>query len=119
MLVFSSCNICKPIVGFRNDKSLKDYIVRAALPKMDNAGGSEPCGKDTYQVCDHITTNTFTTKPCEKVSKIQCGLLNYNSKKAFYLLRCKICDDKAMLKKLKQSFVFGEIIMKVNTYLFE
>ena len=34
-----------PIVGFRNGKSLKDYLVRAVLPKMDNVGGSEPCGK--------------------------------------------------------------------------
>ena len=30
------------IVGFRNSKSLKDYLARAALPKTDNAGGSEP-----------------------------------------------------------------------------
>ena len=30
-----------PIVGFRNGKSLKDYLVRAALQKIDNAGGSE------------------------------------------------------------------------------
>ena len=52
-----------PIVGFGNGKSLIDYLVRAALPKTDNAGGSEPCGKGTCQVCDHIITrNTFTTK---------------------------------------------------------
>ena len=52
-----------PIVGFRNNKSLKDFLVRAELPKMDNAGGSEPCGEGTCQVCDHIiTTNTSTTK---------------------------------------------------------
>ena len=61
-----------PIVGFRNGKSLKDYLVRAALPKMDNAGGSEPCGKGTCQVCDHvITNNSFTTKACGQVFKIQ------------------------------------------------
>ena len=42
------------IVGFINGKSLNDYLVRAALPKMDNAGGSEPCWKGIYQVCDHI-----------------------------------------------------------------
>ena len=54
-----------PIVGFRNGKSLKDYLVRAALPKIDNTGGSEPCGKDTCHVYGHIiTTNTFTTKAC-------------------------------------------------------
>ena len=66
-----------PIVGFRNGKSIKDYLVRAALPKMDNAGGSEPCGKDTCHACDHImTTNTFTTKACGVVSKIQDGPTN-------------------------------------------
>ena len=82
-----------PIVGFRNGKSLKDYLMRTALPKMDNAGGSEPCGKGTCQVCDHIiTTNTFTTKACGEVFKVQGGPLNCNSEKVLYLLRCKICD---------------------------
>ena len=46
-----------PIVGFRNGKSLKDYPVRTKLPKMDNAGGSEPRGKGTCQVCDHGNNN--------------------------------------------------------------
>ena len=49
-----------PVVRFRNGKTLKDYLVRTALPKMDNVVGSEPCGKGTCQVCDHIiTTKTF------------------------------------------------------------
>ena len=78
------------IVEFRNGKSLKDYLVRAALLKMDNSGGSEPCGNGTCQVCDHIvTTNTFTTKVCGEVFKIQIGPLNCNSGKVLYLLRCK------------------------------
>ena len=94
-----------PIVGFRNGKSLKDYLVRAALPKMDNAGGSEPCGKGTCQVCDHIiTTNTFTTKACGEVFKIQSGPLNCNSEKVLYLLRCKICDDTPYVGKAKTKF---------------
>ena len=71
-----------PIVGFRNGKTLKDCILRAALPKTDNVGGSEPCGKGTCQLCDHIiTTNTFTTKACGEVFKIQSGPLNCNSEK--------------------------------------
>ena len=94
-----------PIVGFRNGKSLKDYLVRAALLKMDNAGGSEPCGNGTCQVCDHIvTTNTFTTKACGEVFKIQSGLLNCNSEKVLYLLRCKICDDIPYVGKAKTKF---------------
>ena len=83
-----------PIVGFRNGKSIKDCLVSAALPKIYNAGGSEPCEKGTCQVCDHlITTNTFTTKAFEEVFKIQSGPLNCNSEKVLYFLRCKICDD--------------------------
>ena len=66
-----------PIVGFRNGKSLKDYLVRVVLPQTDNAGGSEPCGKGACQECDHIiTTNTSTTKACGEVFKIQSGPLN-------------------------------------------
>ena len=52
-----------PIVRFRNGKSLKNYLVREALTNMDNAGGSEPFGKGTCEVYDHIiTTNTYATK---------------------------------------------------------
>ena len=94
-----------PIVGFRNDKKHKDYLARAALPQMDNAGGSEPCGKGTCQVCDHITTtNTFTTKVCGEVFKIQSGPLKCNSEKNLYLMRCKICDDTPYVGKAKTKF---------------
>ena len=94
-----------PIVGLRNGKSLKDYQVRAVLPKTANAGGSEPCGKGTCQVCDHIiTTNTFTTKACGNVCKIQSGPLNCNSEKFLYLLRCKFCDDTPYVGKAKTKF---------------
>ena len=94
-----------PTVGSRNGKSLEDYLVRAALSKTDNAGGSEPCGKGTCQVCDHIiTTNTFTTKACGEVFKIQSGPLNCNSEKALYLLGCKICDDTPYVGKAKTKF---------------
>ena len=79
--------------------------MRAVLPKMDNAGGSEPCGKGTCHVCDHIiTTNTFATKPCEEVFKIQSGSLSCNSEKVLYLLRCKIFDDTPYVRKPKTKF---------------
>ena len=59
-------------MGFRNSTIPKDYLLRLVLPKMDNDGGSEPCGKGTSQLCDHIIiTNTFTTKACGEVFKIQ------------------------------------------------
>ena len=38
------------VVGFRNGKSLKDYLVRAALPKTNETGTCKPCGKKTCLV---------------------------------------------------------------------
>ena len=38
------------IVGLRNGKSLKEYLVRGALPKIDSARGSRPGGKGTCQL---------------------------------------------------------------------
>ena len=94
-----------PIVGFQNGKNVKDCLVRAALPKMDNAGGSESCGNGSCQVCDHITTtNTFMTKACGEVFKIQSGPLNCNLEKGLYLLRCKIYDDTPCAGKTKTKF---------------
>ena len=79
--------------------------MRAVLRKMDNAGGSEPCGKCTCQVCDHVFTNdTFPTKACGKVFKIKSWPLNCNSEKVIYRLRCKICDDTAYVGKAKTNF---------------
>ena len=34
-----------PIIGFVNGKSLKDFLVRATLPILNESGRCEPCGK--------------------------------------------------------------------------
>ena len=46
-----------PIVGFLNDKSFKEHLVREALPTIDNVGGFELCGKGTCQMCGYIIRN--------------------------------------------------------------
>ena len=69
---------------FGNGKSLKDYLVRAALLKMENAGGSQTCEEGTCQVCDHIiTANTFIVKACGVVFEIQRTPLNWKGKTKF------------------------------------
>ena len=40
-----------PIVGFCNGKSLKDHLLRASLPILNNTLGSETCLKINCQVC--------------------------------------------------------------------
>ena len=53
---------------------------------------------------NRITTNTFTTKACGEVFKIQIGPLNCNSEKVLYPLRCKIYDDTTYVGKAKIEF---------------
>ena len=71
-----------PVVGFGNGKSLEDYVVRATLPKTNETGRCEPCGKKTCLVCNSIRTIiTFTKEACGETFKIQSGPLNCNSEK--------------------------------------
>ena len=62
-----------------------------------------------------ITTNTFTTKACREVFKIQSGSLNCNSEKFFYFWDGKFVMILPMLERLKLIFVFDLIITKVIT----
>ena len=58
MITYSA--IVDPVIFY--GKSLKDYLVREALPKTNETGRSEPCGNKTCLVCNSIrTATTFTT----------------------------------------------------------
>ena len=94
-----------PVVGFRNGKSLKDYLVRAKLSKLEESGKCEPCGKKSCLVCDSISTSTtFTTEACQETFKIQKGPLNCDSEKVLYLLKCKVCGGVPYVGKAKTKF---------------
>ena len=94
-----------PVVGFRNGKSLKDHLVRAKLANAEISGRSESCGKGNCQVCDFIChTDTFSTKVCSETFKVQSGVLNCNSQKVVYLLKCRICGKAPYIVKAKTKF---------------
>ena len=62
------------VIGLQKDKSLKDFLVRATLPKLNRRRRCESCGKKTYLVCDSITTaTTFTEEASQETFKIQSG----------------------------------------------
>ena len=95
------------VVGFRNGKSLKDYLVRAKISKPGESGRSEPCGKKTCLVWDSIsTTTTFTTEACQETFKIQKSPLNYDSEKVLYLLKCKVCGEVPYVGKAKTKLCY-------------
>ena len=53
-----------PIIGFKNAKSLKDHLLRAALPQLDREWISKPCegANRLCEVCESLkNTTNFTT----------------------------------------------------------
>ena len=69
-------------VGFRNDKVLKDNLIRTKFPNIEKAGRFDSCGKRHCLVCDFIfSSDTFFTKACGETFKIQSGTLNSNAQK--------------------------------------
>ena len=86
---------------------------RATLPKANETGRCEPCGKKTCLVCNSIrTTTTFTTEACGEIFKIQSGPLNCNSEKVLYLLKCKLCGEAPYVGKAKTKFRY-----RFNNYI--
>ena len=103
------------VIEFRNGKSLKDFLVRARLPILNESGRFESCGKKTCFVCDSVSTGTtFTTEACQETFKIQTDPLTCDSKEILYLLKCKVCENSPTLGKREPNFVIGLIIIKVN-----
>ena len=65
----------------------------------------ESCGKGNCQVCDFLCdTDGFSTKICREKLKIQSGILNCNSQKVVYLLKCRICGEVPYVGKAKTKF---------------
>ena len=85
-----------PITGFKNNRSLKDRLVRAVLPKVDAEGRSKPCGrkKRSCEVCKSVndTTSHFKRRDTDETFNILKGPLDCNSNHVIYLFECKQCQ---------------------------
>ena len=104
-----------PVIGFRNGKSLKDFLVRATLSKLNEGGRCEPCGKKTCVVCDSTSTaTTFTTETCQETFKIQSAPLTCDSQKVLCLLKCKVCGEVGERWESENQISIGLMIIKVN-----
>lgn len=72
-----------PVVVFANCKSLKDYLFRAALPKINE---------------------TWRYELCRETFNIQSGPLNCDLEKVLYLLKCKGSSKAPYVGKAKMKF---------------
>ena len=81
---------------------VKDYLVRAALPKTNEIGRCKPFGKKNCLICNSIrTTTTIITEAVGENFKIQSGPLNCNLEKVLYFLKCKVCGEAHYVGKAK------------------
>ena len=92
------------VVGFRNRKSLKDHLVRVELPNVEITGRSESCEKGKVRFASFCAIQTLSAKACGETFKIQSGILNCNSQKVVYLLKCRICGEAPYVGKAKTKF---------------
>ena len=84
-----------PTIGFKNDRSLKDHLVRAVLPNIDAEGRSKPCGvkKRSCKVCKSVNdTSHFKRRDTGETFNILKGPLDCNSNHVTYLSECKKCQ---------------------------
>ena len=77
-----------PLIGFKNNKSLRDHLVRSQLRDIEKTGKSEPCGgkRPPCLLCKNMkNTCTFKSKHFNEVYEINNDY-NCNSKMAVYLI---------------------------------
>ena len=80
-----------PIIGFKNDRSLKNHFVWPVLPKSDAEGRSKPCEgkKRSCEVCKSVhDTSHFKRRDTNETFNILKGPLDCNSNHVIYLFEC-------------------------------
>ena len=84
-----------PTIGFKNDRSLKDHLVRAVLTNIDAEGRSKPCGekKRSCEVCKSVDDSShFKRRDNYETFNILKGPLDCSSNHVIYLFECKQCQ---------------------------
>ena len=90
-----------PIIGFKNAKSLKDDLVRAALPQLDREGGSKPCegANRSCKVCESVKDTTkFKKVESEETFDILKGALDCNSNNSYIFLNAENVSLNCLMK---------------------
>ena len=81
-----------PLIGFKNEKSLKDHWVRSQLLYVKEKDRSKPCeGKRPYHLCKSMKeTWILQSKHFDEVYQIN-NYYNCISKMTVYWIECRVC----------------------------
>ena len=94
-IAHKACITNVPIIDFRNDRSLKDHLVRDVLPSVDAEVRSKPCEgeKLSCEVCKLVNdTYNFKRRDTDETFNILKEPLDWNSNYVTYLFECKQCQ---------------------------
>ena len=100
-MILASNDRCKkaspnfPLIGFKNDKSLKDHWVRSQLLYIEEKGRPKPCeGKRPYHLCKSMKeTRILRSKHFDELYQIN-NYYNCNSKMTAYWIECRVCGEQ-------------------------
>ena len=83
-----------PIIGFKNDRSLKNHLVWAVLPpRLMQKTDRNHVGEPSCEVCQSIDdTSHFEERETDKRFDKLKGLLDHSSNHIIYLFECKQCQ---------------------------
>ena len=128
-----------PIVGFKNNKSLKGHLVNSSLKHISlNDGKSQKCNGNRCDVCSLIQeTSVFSKYDDTENFDIRKGPLDCNSKYVVYQIECNVCSDsfpyigstitkfrtrinnyKSAHKKFRKAFFNGESVKGIQQHKF-
>ena len=93
------------VEGFRDGKILKKFFWLTPSYEMLNKQEDLNYVEKNRQLCDFVhDADAFSTKACCEIFKMQNGLLNCNSQKLVYFLKCKIFGEDHHIVKVKTKF---------------
>ena len=85
---------CPPLIAYKRDVNLRDYLVRAAVPRdiPSLPPGTSPCGTKNCKTCDFIDTSNTITGP-KGTFKIKAPY-NCQTENLVYVITCTLCLKK-------------------------
>ena len=114
-----------PMIGFKNDRSIKGHLVLVVLPKVDAEGRSKPCvcvcgrgwgrgwKKRSCELCKSgNATPHFKRRDTDETFNILKGSLDCSSNHLICLFECKQCEHRfPYVRRTKTKFKY-----RINNY---
>ena len=81
----------RPMLTFRRNNNLKNFLVRSKLGQPATPRGTNPCGKPRCETCDHLfNTTKVKSHSNSKYFRVMCNA-TCRTTDVIYLIQCSLC----------------------------